>query len=351
MKRPSDDYSTFRLLHLLCRPVLPDDTLVRLKALNGPVHWATLLGKLNHYGGTSWFLGHAQTLDLLLPPAVLRQLQRGMRKEVARAMLTTATYEDLAPLLRTSRRDVLLLKGPAVEARAYPAHLMRPSNDLDLLVRPGRRTQVEIWLRNAGWTRVLGGGDGHADLWHGPGRRGAIDLHDAPLSPLRFRRLTTAAVHRQFDEATQLQDGTWTLNDVAHTALLLAHLHAGVFTDLRHLADLAQWLDAVRPAPAAVESALQRWGGGRCWRAAITALQRWDNPVLPAPWRDIQLAQTWRDITWRPLLHRAWLGSAQGRVEPPHWLRRAALLGHLDAPQTYAFERLRARCGRAAGAS
>lgn len=335
--------ATFALLHLLCRPVLPTDAMTRLDRIEGAVDWHTFVAKLHQYGGSNWVVGHAQSLHLAIPADAYEQLRHSMRKEVARAMLTAAAYQDLMPLLHLESPDVLLLKGRAVETQAYAPQVLRPSNDIDLLIRPGRRAHVEAWLAARGWTNVLEGGDGHANLWHGPGRRGAIDLHDAPLSPFRFRGLTAAGVHRLFDAAIRLDDGATTLDTTAHTALLLAHLHAGVFTDLRHLADLACWLNAVKPSPTAVRTILTGWGGLQCWRAGIAALQRWDRVVLPSAWQAIPRELSWREVSWGPLLHLAWRGSVNGQVEPPHWIRRAALLGHLDAPQAYVLGQLRSR--------
>ena len=337
--------ATFALLHLLCRPYLPEDAAQRLAAIEGPIQWPTLLRKLQHFGGMNWVWGHAQSLHVVLPPAHRATLRKGMQREVARAMQTMQTCDALAPLIRGPKADGLLMKGRAVEARAYDEHVLRPSNDLDLLVRPGRRDAVEQWLRRAGWTPVVMVGDGHAQLGHGPNQRGAVDLHEAPLSPLRFLGLGPDAVQHLFTEAVALNDGTRTLSAVAQTALLLGHLHAGVFTDLRHLADAARWLTVVRPDPDLVAATLTRWGGRRCFSAAISAVQRWDAGALPAPWRHLRSASKARDLRWRVWLDRAWHGSELGLVEPPLWLRRVALLSHLDAPASYAWGQLRGRGG------
>ncbi len=339
MTRPD----TFALLHLLCRPCLPDDAPHRLAAILGPIDWSTLLRKLHHYGGLNWAWAHTQQLGVPLPPEHRTALRRGMQREVARAMLTTEVLDALAPLIRGPKADVLVMKGRAVEARAYPAEVLRPSNDLDLLVRPGKRDSVAAWLRAAGWRPVLTVGDGHAQLWHGPQRRGAIDLHEAPLSPSRFRGLSPNEVAGLFAQAIRLDDGTWTLDEIAQTALLLGHLHAGVFTDLRHLADLGRWLTVVAPDPATVAARLTRWGGRRCFHAAITATQRWDAATLPAAWRTPRSQPSIRELRWRVWLDLAWRGSEQGQLEPPLWVRRAALLSHLDAPAAYTLSQLRTR--------
>ena len=65
--------------------------------------------------------------------------------------------------------------------------------------------------------------------------------------------------------------------------------------------------------------------------------------MLPPAWRTPQSQPSTRDLRWRFWLDLAWRGSEQGEVEPPLWLRRAALLSHLDAPAAYTLAQLRGR--------
>ncbi|MCO4763512.1 MAG: nucleotidyltransferase family protein [Myxococcales bacterium] len=330
--------ASFEMLHLLCRPSLPTDAEIRRDAIAGAVDWRHVTVRLLHYGGAMWAWQHIQSLGLDVPTQQAERIARAARTEVGRALLTDQVRNQLAPLLTGERPEALILKGRAIEERAYPDGLFRPSNDLDLLVRPGRRGYVEQWLRDRDYAPVAVGRD--EQLWHGPDRSGAVDIHDAPLRIARFSGLSAVRVSALFDDTVALHSGGSTLADDAHTALLLGHLHAGVFTDLRHLADVAQWLNTVQVSPTEVRSVLRQWGGRRCFDAAMTALLAWDSEVLPKPWRQFGSAPALSDWPWRWVVERAAAGSRAGEIQPPGWLRRGGLLTHLDSPLGFVRHRL-----------
>ena len=68
-------------------------------------------------------------------PAVAAELQRAARLQALQAALHEKSIEQCFALLRSVGVEPLLLKGWAV-ARLYPERHLRPSGDLDLLVRP-----------------------------------------------------------------------------------------------------------------------------------------------------------------------------------------------------------------------
>ncbi|HYG80182.1 MAG TPA: nucleotidyltransferase family protein, partial [Pyrinomonadaceae bacterium] len=63
------------------------------------------------------------------------ELERAYQLNVIRASLQERQLEEVFRLLDSSRIDALLVKGWAA-GRAYPAKGLRPSGDLDLVVRP-----------------------------------------------------------------------------------------------------------------------------------------------------------------------------------------------------------------------
>lgn len=78
----------------------------------------------------------------------------------------------------------ILLKGPAIARRLYPAGALRPYVDADLLVRDADRPAAEAVLRSRGFERQLNRREDepdpavlHADTWRRERDAASVDLH------------------------------------------------------------------------------------------------------------------------------------------------------------------------------
>ncbi|HWS99649.1 MAG TPA: nucleotidyltransferase family protein [Pyrinomonadaceae bacterium] len=69
------------------------------------------------------------------------ELERAYQLNVIRASLQERQLEEVFRLLTSARVDALLIKGWAA-GRSYPAKGLRPSGDLDLVVRPGQMDEA-----------------------------------------------------------------------------------------------------------------------------------------------------------------------------------------------------------------
>lgn len=69
------------------------------------------------------------------------ELERAYQLNVIRASLQERQLVEVFRLLDSSRIDALLVKGWAA-ARAYPAKGLRPSGDIDIVVRPGQTAEA-----------------------------------------------------------------------------------------------------------------------------------------------------------------------------------------------------------------
>lgn len=337
------DRATLTLLLALARPVLAESAREPIQALArrlpGPA-WARLADRALQTRTAPWILSHSDALRLPMPAAVRTELLAVAQDTLRRTLDCDQVRLQLAPWLRGPDAPLLLLKGRAIEARAYPAGVMRPTVDVDVLVRPGHARRMSQAFRQAG-LQPLGPAGRHVRGWAAPGARGGVDVHQTIVDPLRFPVLGTLAEREAlFTRSTTLARGQdqdmRVLEPLDQTAHLLLHLGTGLYADLRHLADTAQWLAFVQPNPQALAARLRHWQAVRAGRSALAAV-RWFDPERAGKVATATLAALGEpDLPAQvfAVAARTWLQVA-GQVHP-RWLEALGLAVHVEHPAAFA---------------
>lgn len=331
MRAPAGlDRDTLRLLVLLARPVVrPQDLpeIKRLAACLAPGSWHLLADRALYTRTAPWVLQHLQALPLPVPSQVLASLAALRDSMLQRTLDCDQVRARIAPLLQDVHGPALLLKGRAIEARAYPPGVLRPSVDVDLLVRPGSLPRVEKALQDLG-LRPIGPEGRHVRGWALPGARAGLDVHSYLLDPRRFPQFARHP-SRLFARAAVGPSGLLELEPLAQTLHLLAHLTTGLYADLRHLADAAQWVAVVRPDPRELAGLLRAWHLESAGRAALAAIHWFDPHAGADALLDALGGAHWRGKAFAVVArqHLCHAGTVQ-----PRWLAGLGLLAHLESP-------------------
>ncbi len=205
-----------------------------------------------------------------MPPPVRERLSRDLADSVACQLILS---RELAGLLRgfeAAGVPVIPLKGPALGEALYPDPALRPSSDLDLLIRPETLLRVDGLLRDVGYRRLP---DAHswdfdiaydrATLYEGPsGVR--VDLHWGLLSDPRYSWNEREGL-TVWDRAVRIRvAGEEALGLCPEDLLLYLALHLAVHHGLRGL--LWYW---------DLFLVMDRWAGRLDWRVVIDRASRW----------------------------------------------------------------------------
>ncbi len=301
--------------------------------LAGPTAWADVPAEARRlrvapllYAGLR--SGAAETV----PPDVLDALRRmtltlgarSARLERAAAAAIAAVSADGIP--------VLVLKGLALQTLAYPPGIVRPMDDVDLLVSPTDMPRLRRLLWRLGYRNDLRGEEDFfaPDLSH------SIDVHTGLVNTTRLpaRGALWPEPFQAIWERRQpfaLGGATaWTLgpsDTVQHLAVHAVHHHgmqgAGWMADL--LAALRTWPDAIHAAPTApagvrrsVWYCLEVLAGRGCDPAPAARAALRPRRLLPGERSALAMAtETDRSAQIRYALTLACL---------PGWSRRAAFV-------------------------
>ncbi len=205
-----------------------------------------------------------------VPARVRERLSRHLTDSVARQLVLS---RELAGLLRhfdAAGVPVIPLKGLALGEMLYPDPALRPSSDLDLLIRPETLLRVDGLLRDVGYRRLP---DAHswdfdvaydrATLYEGPsGVR--VDLHWGLLSDPRYSWNEREGL-TVWDRAVRIRvAGEKALGLCPEDLLLYLALHLAVH---HGLAGLLWYWDLFL--------VMDRWAGALDWQAVVERASRW----------------------------------------------------------------------------
>ncbi len=205
-----------------------------------------------------------------MPVAVRKRLSRHLADSMARHLILS---RELGRILRRFEGEglpVIPLKGLALGETLYPDPALRPSSDLDLLLRPETLLPVDELLQSLGYRRLP---DAHswdfdiaydrATLYEGPsGVR--VDLHWGLVSDPRYswNERDGLAV---WDRAVRIRvAGEEALGLCPEDLLLYLALHLAVH---HGLAGLLWYWDLFL--------LINRWGGALDWQAVVERASRW----------------------------------------------------------------------------
>jgi hypothetical protein len=222
----------------------------------------------------------------------LRALGRPVPPEFVHEERAAALAAMIGPMLLRKVRDaldgpILLFKG--MEAASFYPGLLRPFNDIDLLVEDSK--QAKEALLNADFVEV-GDPELFIDIHHErplcfPGIPLAIELHHSVKWPERLTAPSTREILESGIPSATGIDGVIAPPPEQHAVLLVAH--AWTHQRLRRLIDLVD-LAAVtsQVGSAAALAVARRWRVDRLWRAADATA----NSIL------FESRRTWAQRLW-----------------------------------------------------
>lgn len=237
----------------------------------GPLSWDDLLAVAQDEG-LAPALGFAIKAKAPrgVPLVVRERSSRKLADSIAQQLLLG---RELARLLRRFEREgmpVIPLKGPALAETLYPHPALRPSSDLDLLIRPEALAVVDGLLQTLGYHRLA---DAHswdfdlaydrATLYAGPDGV-HVDLHWGLLSDPRYAWNEREGL-AVWDRAVKIRvAGEEALGLCPEDLLLYLATHLAVHHGLGGL--LWYW---------DLTLLLERWGSRLDWEAVIARASRW----------------------------------------------------------------------------
>jgi hypothetical protein len=204
------------------------------------------------------------------PPVVQERLRRRLTESVGRQLVLSRELARLLKVFERERLPVIPLKGPALAATLYSDPRLRPSSDLDLLIRRERLPAADNLLQALGYRRHA---DAHswefdlaydrATLYEAPDGV-QVDLHWSLLSDPRFAWRESAG-REVWERAVKIQiDGQTALGLCPEDLLLYLATHLAVHHGLAGLLwywDLALLLD--------------RWGSRLDWATVLERASHW----------------------------------------------------------------------------
>jgi len=346
----ADRRRAFAVLLLLARPQLTAAEAQRAGTLAVRLDgddWAAIARAAVAQRTAPWVARNVRILGLSAAADATEQLREGTREAARRAAHTDATLAVLRDLVGAPGAPAMLIKGRAVEARAYPADVLRPQVDVDLAVRPGSRGALIAELEGRGFRRFDRSRSGHQIAMRQPGGP-ILELHLTLVCPFRFAPFARPRTSERIFARAGLCDGLLVPSDVDHTAVLLVHLVEAGYADLRHVADLAAWLRAVEPDPDAVWAVARRWQATRAVATGLEVVARHSPDALGLGWRAVtaDVPRDWQATAAEALRQIAMRSLRRGRLMHPRWVEAAGLMSHLDRPVRWAASWLApGRCG------
>jgi len=146
-----------RLL-LLCTPVTQvPEALARFRNLvETGVHWPTVLDRARAEGLSGLLYRHLRNAGLkdLVPAEALFALETHSLENAAGSFRLLSILGRILPGLEENDIRHLVLKGPALEQILYPAPGLRPTKDLDILVRKEDLRRADKALGEQGYAAV-----------------------------------------------------------------------------------------------------------------------------------------------------------------------------------------------------
>lgn len=242
---------TAELLLALCRAELSSADAERIRALlNGPVDWRRLsdLAQLHGVVGLVRRNLAALAAQEMVPASAWQALQQAAAQIVFDGMLQLRQLRLVVQALRSADVAPLVLKGAALADLVYGDPLLRPSTDLDLLVRRAELAQACAALEPLG-ARLPSKGqidfqlansyDLAVELPLVAGKPGLVELH-WDLAP---RGLVTIDLDAWRRRAEVFEVDGITLRRLAPEDMLLhlaLHMRKHRYVGLRWLCDVAE---------------------------------------------------------------------------------------------------------------
>ena len=236
-----------RILVTAAHPVLSQEREARLTALlTGIVDWPALLEHAQRHGIAPILYGHLRAM----PTVPMRRDVMDTLGALARACVSSnlRLRHELGRLLAEFARagvDVMPLKGPVLADQLYPTPSLRPSSDLDVLVRALDASAAEHILEALGYTRRPDeeqGADYHT-IFTALGVD--VELH-RDLGERHASRLEVGAIWSSATPASWHGHSIWCMSLSDQLVYLAFHAAKDGLASLRALVDIALFVDRYR---------------------------------------------------------------------------------------------------------
>ena len=253
------------LFALALRPLLRVESLGDRRPID-----EQLLLEADHQG-LAPLLAFSLRNQAALPPRIEAELKTRWRQAEGRWLLATNSLHAVLGAFRRSGLSVIPLKGPLLARELYPDPVIRPTSDLDLLIRRDDIERADTLLRKMGYRRAPDAHSWEFDVTYDQATFYVheellpVDLHWELLSSPSFRRssridsdeIWARAVEVVFDDTPRLA--------LSHEDLLLyLALHLAV----HHAFSGVIWqLD--------IALALHCYGDKLDWDALLARAVRW----------------------------------------------------------------------------
>ena len=205
-----------------------------------------------------------------MPVAIRERLSRRLADSMAGQLILSRELAGLLRHFEAAGVPVIPLKGPVLGETLYPHPALRPSSDLDLLIRRETLPSVDRLLQSLGYRRAA---DAHswdfdiaydrATVYEGPAGV-HVDLHWGLVSDPRYS-LNEGEGLTVWDRAIRIRvAGEEALGLTPEDLLLYLALHLAVH---HGLAGLLWYWD--------LRLVLDRWGSTLDWQAVVERASRW----------------------------------------------------------------------------
>jgi len=157
--------------------VLADALGLRSSAKPGTnVDWAELLGLAARGGVLSWF-SHASEVENSAPEFAIETCKSERMRVAQRNILLAKELCRVSHLLAEREIPCITFKGVAFSVQLHGNLTVRPSGDIDLLVRPGSWAGAQRVLIEAGYRAVAHYQDAFQTTFFSESRGTTVDLH------------------------------------------------------------------------------------------------------------------------------------------------------------------------------
>lgn len=236
------------------------------------------------------------------PPQIMEQMRLLFLASRARTWRVDRQLGEIIEALKENGVGFLVWKGPALARSLYPDAALRPSDDMDLLVRPGEYRRARAALEDLGYVSEAALFEGHKEYGYSEtlhrfedtGHKTMVDLlwHVHPYTGVRGRR----NLHDLFERAVAIPCGSLVFHAPDPVeALITAALHMTLqhpqelrliwIYDITVLADAlsarGQWQE--------LQSLSVQWNARLAVENALTMARLWTELQIPMPFADFSL--------------------------------------------------------------
>lgn len=231
------------LLHLLQKSFRPDTEDLAKEILQS-ADWRGVFKEAAQQAVLITAFDAAAAYKACIPGEVYMQVFQRVSRGMMNNLRVSAAQKELTTLLESKGYPCVILKGE-VSAAYYPKPELRHLGDVDFLIDPAQREEIEQVLLDAGYDR-----SGQDHNWHIAFKKDKahLEMHfEIPGIPVgKVGELIRQYRKDLLASAKRIREGCWAPEDDQHGLILLLHMGQHMISEglgLRHLCDWAAFVD------------------------------------------------------------------------------------------------------------